>query len=199
MTIDWNTPEAKEALAAAVDDAVAGLKAKNIDLAARLEKARAGKTIDPDDYRQLEERATKAEQELADSKKAFKTASVELDKIKKAHESESNFTKSLLVDNGLVAALTGANVTKPVNIKAAKAMLKDQVTLVIDGETRKAMIGDKDLMTAISEWAGSDEGKNFVTAPVNSGGNAGGSGKGASVDVSKMSAQQKMEAGRKQA
>jgi len=199
MTIDTNSQEFKDALAAAVDDAVSGLKAKNLDLANRLEKARAGKTIDPDDYRQLEERAAKAEFDLEALKKTHKQTATEFEKIKKAHESESNFTKSLLVDNGLVDALTKAGVTNPVSLKAAKAMMKDQVALVVDGDTRKAMIGDKDIMTAITEWAGSDEGKHFVAAPINSGGDAKGGKVGSSVDVSKMTPQQKMEAGRKQA
>ena len=199
MTIDTNSQEFKDALAAAVDEAVSGLKAKNIDLAARLEKARAGKTIDPDDYRQLEERATKAESDLESLKKTHKQTTAEFEKIKKEHESESNFTKSLLVDNGLVDALTKAGVTNPVSLKAAKAMMKDQVALVVDGDTRKAMIGDKDLSTFITEWSGSEEGKHFVAAPINSGGDAKGGKGAASADVSKMTPQQKMEAGRKQA
>ena len=200
MTIDTNSQKFKDALEAAVDDAVSGLKAKNLDLANRLEKARAGKTIDPDDYRQLEERASKAESDLDALKKTHKQTATDLEKIRKAHESESNFTKSLLVDNGLVDALTKAGVTNPTSLKAAKAMLKDQVALVVDGDTRKAMFGDKDLVSAITEWASSDEGKHFVAAPNNSGGDAKGSGKGGQgMDVSKMTAQQKMEAGRKQA
>ena len=55
--------------------------------------------------------------------------------------------------------------------------------VVADGDTRKAMIGDKAVADAIKEWAGSDAGKKFVAAPNNSGGGAtggttgGGSGK----------------------
>lgn len=199
MTLDMNSPEVKAAIEAAVEDAVSGLKAKNIDLAARLEKARKGATIDPDDYRQLEERANKLEVDLTAQTKAAKTATTELDKIKKAHESESNFTRQLLVDNGLVDALTKAGVTEPVKLKAAKAMLTSGVQLVVDGDVRKAMIGDKPLSDAIKEWAGSDEGKHFVTAAQNAGGGAGGGGGKPAVDVSKLSPQQKMELGRKTA
>lgn len=198
MALDMNDPEVKAAVEAMVDDAVSGLKAKNVDLASRLEKARAGKTIDPDDYRALDEKAAKLESELASANKTIKTYNAELDKNKKAFEAESGFTRQLLVDNGLVDALTKAGVTNPVSLKAAKAMLKDQVALVIDGDSRKAMIGEKDLMTAISEWATGDEGKYFIAAPANSGGGAHGSGNGGqSQDFSKMTPQQKMEAGRK--
>ena len=197
MAIDKNDPKDMAIIEAMIDEAVTGLKTKNIDLAARLEKARAGKTIDPDDYKELEARANKAEDELKAATKALKSATGDLEITRKAHESESEFTKRLLVDNGLVDALTKAGVTNPVNLKAAKAMLKDQVSLVIDGESRKAMIGDKDLTTAITAWAGGDEGKHFIAAPSNSGGGAQGSGKPASADIMKLSAKERMEVGRK--
>lgn len=199
MPLDINDPDVKAAIEAAVDDAVSGLKAKNIDLAARLEKARKGREIDPDEHSQLEVRNAELETQLAAATKANKTATIELDKFKKAHESESNFTRQLLVDNGLVDALTKAGVTNPTSLKAAKAMLKDGVSLVVDGDVRKAMLGDKDLGEAITEWAGSDEGKHFVAAPVNSGSDSKGSGKPASADVMKLSPVQRMELGRKQA
>jgi hypothetical protein len=199
MSIDWTTPEAKAALEAAVDEAVSGLKIKNLDLAARLEKARKGTTIDPDEYKELEQRAAKAEDDLKAATKALKAATGDLEITRKAHESESEFTKRLLVDNGLVDALTKAGVTNPVNLKAAKAMLKDGVTLVIDGDTRKAMLGDKDLNEGILAWAGSDEGKHFIAAPSNSGGGAQGSGKPASADIMKLPAKDRMDAGRKSA
>lgn len=178
MALDMSDPEVKAAVEAMVDDAVSGLKAKNVDLASRLEKARAGKSIDPDDYRALEEKSAKLESDLAAANKVLKTSGVELEKIKKAYDSESRFSRQLLVDNGLVDALTKAGVTNPISLKAAKAMLKDQVELIIEGESRKAMIGDKDLTTAIKDWAGGDEGKHFIAAPANSGGGATGSGNG---------------------
>lgn len=198
MTIDIDSPEIKAAIDAAVEDAVSGLKAKNIDLAARLEKARAGKTIDPDDYRQLEERSSKLEADLTAANKHIKTLSCDYEKTKKAHESESEFTRRLLVDNGLVDELTKAGVTDPIRLKAAKAMLKESVSLSIDGEARKAMMGDKPLSEAIKEWAASDEGKHFIAAPNNNGGGASGGGGGADTDsLAKMTAQQRMDAGRK--
>jgi hypothetical protein len=198
MTIDMTAPEIKAAIEAAVEDAVSGLKAKNIDLASRLEKARQGKTIDPDDYRQLEERAAKLETDLIESNKQLKAISNEYDKTKKAHESESEFTRKLLVDNGLVDALTKAGVTDPVRLKAAKAMLKESVNLSIDGDVRRAMMGDKDLDEGIKIWAASDEGKYFVAAPNNAGGGAvGGGGKANAADALKMTPQQRMDVGRK--
>lgn len=182
-----------------IEKATQGLVTKNKELLGKLAEAKKGATIDPADHAKLEEQVAKLESDLAAATKANKSTLGELDKIKKAHESESEFTKRLLVDNGLVDALTKAGVTNPVNLKAAKAMLKDQVALVVDGETRKAMLGDKDLNEGILAWAGSDEGKHFIAAPSNSGGGAQGSGKAASPDIMKLPAKERMELGRKTA
>lgn len=198
MAFDIKDPETRAAVDAMIDEAVTGLKAKNIDLAARLEKAKKGKEIDPDEHAKLEQRAAELEEEVTTLKKTNKTLTTDFEKTKKAHESESEFTKRMLVDNGLVSALTAAGVTNPVSLKAAKAMLKDGVTLVVDGEVRKAMLGDKPLAEAITVWAGSDEGKHFVTAQQHSGGGAqGGSDGKPSGDIMKMTPTQRMEAGRK--
>jgi len=188
---------------AQIDEMIAtatqGLVTKNKELLGKLSDAKKGATIDPAEHAKLEEQVAKLESDLAIATKANKTTLGDLDKIRKAHESESEFTKRLLVDNGLVDALTKAGVTNPVNLKAAKAMLKDGVTLIIDGDTRKAMLGDKELNDGILAWAGSDEGKHFIAAPSNSGGGAHGSGKPASADIMKLSAKERMDAGRKTA
>lgn len=198
MAIDMSDPKDKAAIEAMVEDAVTGLKAKNIDLAARLEKAKKGQDIDPDEHRQLVERADKLDADLSVAHKSLKQAIADLEKTRKDNESQSAFTTKLLVDNGLVDALTKVGVTNPVQLKAAKAMLQADVKLVVEGDTRRAMIGDKDLTVAITEWAGSDEGKHFVTAANNSGGGAqGGTGKPNVVDMMKLPARERMELGRK--
>ncbi len=192
------TPEQQAEIDAMIATATQGLVTKNKELLGKLATAKQGATIDPAEHAKLEETVAKLESDLAASVKANKAALGDLDKVRKLHESESEFTKRLLVDNGLVDALTKAGVTNPVNLKAAKAMLKDQVALVVDGESRKAMLGDKDLNEAITAWAAGDEGKHFIAAPSNSGGGAQGSGKPASADIMKLSAKERMEAGRKQ-
>ena len=59
-------------------------------------------------------------------------------------------------------------------------------TVIADGENRKAMMGDKAVSDAIKEWAGSEAGKKFVAAPVNSGGGApGGSGGGSAKTMTR--------------
>jgi hypothetical protein len=60
--------------------------------------------------------------------------------------------------------------------KAVKALLAGQVTIKVDGDKRIANIGDKPLSDFVGEWAKSDEGKHFVSAPNNAGGGAQGGG-----------------------
>jgi len=92
-----------------------------------------------------------------------------------------------LVDNGLVSELTKAGVTNPYHLKAAQALLKSQVQLVQDGETKLAKVGDKNLPDFVKEWANGDEGKHFVAAKQNAGGGAnGGQGGGAAGILGKV-------------
>ena len=60
--------------------------------------------------------------------------------------------------------------------------------VIADGENRGAKVGDKALTDFVSEWAQSDEGKHFVTAPANSGGGAG-AGKGGNLTPSKKASE----------
>ena len=67
--------------------------------------------------------------------------------------------KTLLIDNGLSAALDGVNINK--DLKAgAVAMLQAGATIT-EG---KAMIGDKSLSDAVNEWSQTDAGKAFCLA-----------------------------------
>jgi hypothetical protein len=74
-------------------------------------------------------------------------------------------------------ALLEAGVKNPVHAKAVMAMMRNDVKIVVDGENRVAKVGEKDLKAHIKEWSLSDEGKQFIAAPDNSGGSAPGSGK----------------------
>ena len=47
MSIDLNSPEAKEAIKQAVEEATQGLAAKNKELLAEVKEARKSRTIDP--------------------------------------------------------------------------------------------------------------------------------------------------------
>lgn len=197
MSIDLTSPEAKEAIKAAVEEATAGLAAKNKELLAEVKEARKSRTIDPKEIEDRDNEIEALKTQLGEAQKTVKLATTEADKAKKALEGAEGFTQKLLVDNGLTDALTKAGVTNPVHLKAAKSMLAGQVAIVADGDNRSAKIGDKDLAAAIGEWAKGDEGKFFVAATQNNGGGANGSNSsGLKTDLSNLPPAQRLAAAR---
>jgi hypothetical protein len=63
-------------------------------------------------------------------------------------------------------------------------MLGTKAKVIVDGDSRKAVIGDKELSEFVSDWATTDEGKHFISAPSNGGGGAsGGAGGGSNAKV----------------
>lgn len=174
--IDTNSQEFKDALAAALEEQTEGLKAKNTELLGKLKKAQAGSTIDPADLEAVEKERDQLKADLATAKKDAKKIATELEAATKRATDAEGYTSKLLVDNGLTEALVKAGVTNPVHQKAAKAMLAGQVELTDENGTKVPMLSGKKLADSITEWAGTDEGKFFVTAPDASGGGAGNTG-----------------------
>jgi hypothetical protein len=168
--IDFDSPEVKAAIEAAVEKATAPLLAKRDELLGEVKKLRKGQQIDPADLERVENERDEIKAALAEANKAAKKATTDAEAARKALADAEGYTTKLLVDNGLTDALTKANVTNPALIKAAKAMLAGQVEVITEGGQKVARFGDKPLADAITEWAGSDEGKHFVTAPDTSGG-----------------------------
>jgi hypothetical protein len=165
-----------EQIKAAVDEATSGLAKKNGELLAELKEARKGKQIDPAELDKLQEKIDGLENQLTASQKTIKDQQKAFEQTKAALDSESGFTSKLLLDNGLTDALVKVGVATPF-LPAVKAMLSSQAKIAIDGDTRKAVIGDKDLSAFVTEWATSDDGKHYIAAPQNNGGGAnGGSG-----------------------
>jgi small-conductance mechanosensitive channel len=176
--IDINSTEFKEAVAAAVEEATAGLKNKNAELLGKLKKLQGAQQIDPADLQAVEAERDQLKTQLADANKALKKAGVELEAAtKRATDTETAYNRSI-VDSALTEALTKAGVTNPVHIKAAKAMHATAATVSVEGDVRTVKAGDKALGDFIAEWASSDEGKHFVTPHHASGGGAGGSAPG---------------------
>lgn len=176
--IDFDSPEVKAAIEAAVEKATAPLLAKRDELLGEVKKLRKGQQIDPADLERVEAERDEAKAALSEANKAAKKATTEAETAKQKLADAEGYTAKLLVDNGLTEALAKAGVTNPVHVKAAKAMLKDQVQVVEDGGSKVAKFGDKALADAVTEWAGSDEGKHFVTAADTSGGGSQGGHKG---------------------
>jgi hypothetical protein len=176
--VDLSSPEVTAAIKAAVDEAITGLKNKNTELLSELKKARKDSAIDPEDYNRLKEDKLELEHKLDETNKLLKLEQSNAEKVKKSYETEAGFTSKLLIDNGLTEALVAAGV-KPELMKAAKAMFVNSAVIKANGETRTALIGDKQISDFVKEWSASDEGKHFVLAPNNSGGGANGGGQGA--------------------
>jgi hypothetical protein len=171
--IDLTAPEVQEAIKAAVDKAVAPLVAKRDELLGEVRKLRKGREIDPAELEKLEEQVEDLKGQLGEANKAAKKAAQDAEKATKALTDAEGYTSRLLVDNGLNEALVKAGVTNPVHQKAAKALLREQVGIVAEGDAKVAKVGDKALSDFITEWAGSDEGKHFVTAAETSGSGSG--------------------------
>jgi wobble nucleotide-excising tRNase len=141
---------------------------------------RNGKSVDPAEVERLEAALEKSQADNATLQKQYKDLTKNFEATTNALDSESKYTRQLLIQNGLTAELSKAGVTNPTHLKAVQAMLKENVQIVVEGDARIAKIGDKALSDYVKEWAAGDEGKHFVQAPANSGGGAtGGNGGGA--------------------
>lgn len=183
-----STDDIQEQIKAAVEEATAGLAAKNKELLAELKEAKKGKQIDPAEVEKLEAKINALETDLGNATKALKDGNKAYEALKTSFEAETGFTSKLLLDNGLTDALVKNGVAAPY-LPAVKAMLISQAKIEANGSDRVAKIGDKELGAFVKEWATSDEGKNFIQAPANAGGgSAGGAGSGSgSKTVSRTS------------
>jgi flagellar capping protein FliD len=167
----------------AIEAATGGLVKKNQELLSELKEARKGRAIDPAELDKLQAKIDALEADLGTAHKTKKEQEKALKLAQDALASESGFTQKLLLDNGLTEALVKAGVATPM-LPAVKAMLGSQAKVIVDGDARKAVIGDKDLTEFVSAWATTDEGKHFIAAPANGGGGAsGGAGNGSGAKV----------------
>lgn len=180
---------------------IAGLKAKNTELLDRLKKAREGgeNSGEVDRLeRELDEVRGKLNKAEADNRQAQRdkekaeraAATAEADRAK-----ENEFSRSLLIENGLTAALKEANVADEL-AAGAKALLGKDVSVKDAGDgKRELFVGDKSLGDYVKEWAASDAGKVYVKAPVNGGGGANnGTGQGGgSKKLSEMTEAERIE------
>jgi hypothetical protein len=175
-----------EAATTKFQESIDRLESKNAEIVADLRKARKGAEIKPEDLQAAEERADKAEATLKEAQKAAKDATSAKEKAEKALKDEQGFTQKLLIQDGLKSALIANGVKDEDFLDSLTAKFASTASVAVDGDTRKAMLGDKPMADAIKEWAGSDAGKKFVSAAVNSGGGAGGGDKGKSATIKTM-------------
>jgi hypothetical protein len=177
---DAKDPDTAAAIAAAVEEAVGGLKAKNQELIGEVRKLKAGGTVTPEQLAAVERERDELETKFADATKQLKAANTALEATTKERDGEKAYNQRLLVNNGLNDALLAAGVKNPAHLKAAAALITQagQIEVKVEGENRSALIGGKPLAEFVKAWSQSDDGKHFVSAPDNQGGGArGGTGK----------------------
>jgi hypothetical protein len=180
MPFDPTDPDTKAALAAAVEDATAGLKTKVDELIG------SEKKLKPEDMAALESENEGLRAKLSAAEKTAKEAATAAEKATKALETETGFTRKLLVENNLKDTLLKGGVKDEDFLDALVTKFSQGAAVVADGDARKAMLGDKELSAVVGEYLASDAGKKFVAAPVNGGGGAqGGGGESHSKTVSR--------------
>lgn len=166
---------------AELEAAIEVLSAKNNQLLGEVKVAKAkakGAEIDPAEYAALQNEVETLKSELT---KATKDSTKTIEALQASLSEKDGALQSYLIDNGLNDAMLKAGI-KPEFMSAAKAMLKANTKVTAENGQYSALMGDKPLFDAITEWAASDEGKHFVSAPANSGGGAtGGNGNATSI------------------
>lgn len=133
------------------------------------------------DAKELVELKESIKNKETETEKALRIASEqhkrETESMKKELAILTESSKRALVDNVLMQSLVKNNVKSSL-ISAAQTIIKGKVSILEEGNERVAKVGDKTIEEYVSEWVKSEEGKHFVLAPKNSGGDASGSGEG---------------------
>jgi multidrug resistance efflux pump len=154
---------------------VDALEKSNKGLQADLAKAKAkakGAEIDPEQHAELQTQVEHLQSEL---QKATGSSKKEIEKLTAELSKKDGALNQYLIESNLTNELVKVGV-KPEFMEATKALLKAQATIKADGDKYEAIIGDKPLSEAITEWASGDTGKHFIKAPDNNGGGSQGSG-----------------------
>lgn len=172
------------AAVAKVQESVDKLEAKRDELVAENRKLKRGAEIKPEDLAAAEDRADKAEAELAKARKEAKDATAAAEKATKALETETGAARSYALEAEINAAIAAGNIV-PALVPAFTAMVKQNAKAdLIDGKY-VVSIADKPAKDYITTFLGTEEGKAFKAAPANSGGGAQGGG-GAKSDAKTM-------------
>lgn len=179
------TPEIQAAIDAAVDQATAGLKAKNNELILKNKQLAKGQEIDPKTVDDLESKIDDLNNRLSEQTKLNKELAKSNETLKASFEKEANFSTSMLRDNALNSELSKLGIVDPDYLAAARAMFASNVKIDMDGDNRIVKIGDKPLSEHFKEWGASDTAKKFISPAINTGGGSTGS-KGGSDNTKTM-------------
>ena len=192
FAVDLADPEVKQAIKDAVEAAVQPLADKRDELLNEVKNLRKGKQINPEDLEKIEQERDEWKSKAEKATKDVTKLTGERDKAIADLKTESEITTSAHKERDLTEQLAALNVTNPHMLKAAKALLSSQAQVVLDGDKRVTKVGDKALADHLKEWAATEEGKSFISAPNNSGGSSqgsnGGQGGGKTIKQSDLDA-----------
>lgn len=217
MAYDANDPADRQivadAVAAALETAreeheaeVTRLTNKNTELLGKLKRARGGEDGgDTAEIARLEaeldetgRKLRTAESDLRQAKRDLSRVEGERDTARNSLATETTFSANMLTENALTSALTEANVA-PQFMEAAKALLSKGVKVEVAGDERTVTANGKSVADYVKEWAASDAGKHYVSAPANGGGGSNGSnanGGGGTKKLADMSESERLEMAR---
>lgn len=187
------TLEELQAQVEALRESNEALASKNRELLGEVKVAKAkakGAEIDPEEHARLQQTVEELQGKLDSTTKLSKT---EMEKLTNALKEKDGALQQHLIDGGLSDALAKAKV-KPELMDAAKALLRGQAAIKAEGGAYQALMGDKPLHDAVTEWASGEQGKHFVLADANSGGGAtgGGSGGGSGKSFRNMTSEERV-------
>lgn len=185
MAEEGKKPTIEELMAelAEAKDGIEKLRAKNDELIKEKRKARDG---GDSKVSEVEAKLDEANDRIAamerDHKKALSTATKTIEELTGRFSAKSAAYDKLVRDDAITRHIAEVGVKKEF-LPAVHALLKDRV--IVDQETGVAfaVVKDKDdkeirkpVADYVKDWAGGEEGKAYVVAPVSSGGGAQGSG-----------------------
>lgn len=177
MAYDPNDPADVEIVNGLVADATKQLKAKNTELIGELRQARKEGGADPGKIERLEGELADTQAKLSAAERGKTAAEGKAAKAEEARTASDTRANNLLKTTGIQKALSANKVADNLR-EAAEALIGSKTTVQVDGDNVALMVGDKALDEYVKEWAASDAGKSFVTAPANGGGDAEGDGNG---------------------
>lgn len=154
---------------------VQGLKDNKRELLRKLADAKAGNggSDNSAEVERLETDLRAANKALKAAERARDEAVTERDEAVADRDKEKVASTKLFTANALTSAIAGVKVKEGL-LPAVEALLeKKGIEIKEVGGERKAFVNGKPLGEFVTEWSQGDEGKHYVTAPLNGGGGGG--------------------------
>ena len=170
----------KTSIDTAVTTSVAGLTAKNEEMAKSIKEYKEKHNLTDEEFKILEAQAAKAKELEEKARKgeseyekilrvSQEQHTKELDEIKGKFAKQDKVAKKNLIVGELSTALAAVNCN-PALIEAAIKLVQDDVAVIEEDGSLVAKVGDKSVREFITSWAKDEVGKNFILAKHSTGG-----------------------------